>query len=157
MDVETHWHLRDGRFRDKWVNKQASSSFLRPFFYTQSGISFWPDLVVFSKVGFLRKLGTLLLKWICSSVRGRQHIFFFPLNVNRSFCGGGGGGEGGDKAIGVNLCGAIVYIACVAGTWKWWAQEKTGVREGDARVFLARARSLFLPLLPSACYAGYFG
>ena len=36
-------------------------------------------------------------------------------------------------------------VACVAGTWKWWAQEKTGAGEVDARVFLARARSLFRP------------
>ena len=50
---------------------------------------------------------------------------------------------------------------------KYWAQEKTGVREGDtrgerelphpSRVSLARARSLFRPLLPSAYYAGYHG
>ena len=46
-------------------------------------------------------------------------------------------------------------IACVAGAWKQWAQEKPGAREGDTRVSLARARSLFHPLLPSACYAGY--
>ena len=43
-------------------------------------------------------------------------------------------------------------IACVAGAWK--SQEKTGAREGDTRVSLASARSLFRPLLPSACYAG---
>ena len=24
-------------------------------------------------------------------------------------------------------------LACVAGAWKWWEQEKTGVREGDTR------------------------
>ena len=46
-------------------------------------------------------------------------------------------------------------VAYVAGAWKQWAQEKTGAREGDTRVSLARARSLFRPLLPSACYAGY--
>ena len=50
---------------------------------------------------------------------------------------------------------------------KYWAQEKTGVREGDtrgerelphpSRVSLARVCSLFRPLLPSACYAGYHG
>ena len=34
-------------------------------------------------------------------------------------------------------------IACVAGAWKQWAQEKPGAQEGDARVSLARARSLF--------------
>ena len=45
-------------------------------------------------------------------------------------------------------------IACVAGVWKWWAQEKMDAREGDTRVSVARARSLFRPLLPSACYAG---
>ena len=33
-------------------------------------------------------------------------------------------------------------IACVAGAWKQWAQEKPGAREGDTRVSLARARSL---------------
>ena len=27
----------------------------------------------------------------------------------------------------------FVTLACVAGTWKWWAQEKTGAREGDTR------------------------
>ena len=48
-------------------------------------------------------------------------------------------------------------LACVAGAWKWWEQEKTRAREGDTRVSLARARSLFRPLLPSACYAGYYG
>ena len=46
-------------------------------------------------------------------------------------------------------------VAYVAGAWKQWAQEKTGAREGDTRVSLARARSLFRPLLPSTCYAGY--
>ena len=25
------------------------------------------------------------------------------------------------------------YLACVAGAWKWWAQEKTGARERDTR------------------------
>ena len=58
------------------------------------------------------------------------------------------------------------WVACVAGAWKYWAQEKTGAREGDtrgerelphpSRVSLARARSLFRPLLPSPCYAGFF-
>ena len=48
----------------------------------------------------------------------------------------------------------LLNIACVAGAWKQWAQEKTGAREGDTRVSLARARSLFHPLLPSAYYAG---
>ena len=52
------------------------------------------------------------------------------------------------------------FLTCVAGAWKWWAQEKTRSREGDTRrererVSLARARSLFGPLLPSACYACY--
>ena len=46
-------------------------------------------------------------------------------------------------------------IACVAGAWKQWAQEKTGAQEGDTRVSLALHRSLFHPLLPSACYVGY--
>ena len=56
-------------------------------------------------------------------------------------------------------------LTCLAGAWKQWSQEKTGVREGDtrrkrelpnsSRVSLARTRSLFRPLLPSAaCYAG---
>ena len=59
----------------------------------------------------------------------------------------------------------VSELACVAGAWKWWAQEKTGARERDtrgdrefphpSRVSLARARSLFYPPLPSACYAGY--
>ena len=40
------------------------------------------------------------------------------------------------------------WLACVAGACKQWAQEKTGC------VSLARTRSLFRPLLPSACYAG---
>ena len=44
------------------INKLKIVSILTTFYYTQSGIVFWPDLVVFSKVGFLRKLGTLLLK-----------------------------------------------------------------------------------------------
>ena len=44
-------------------------------------------------------------------------------------------------------------LACVAGAWKWWAQEKTGAREGDTRgerephpwrVSLARARPFSL-------------
>ena len=35
------------------------------------------------------------------------------------------------------------------------AQEKKGAREGDTRVSLARARSLFHPPLSSTCYAGY--
>ena len=68
-----------------------------------------------------------------------------------------------------------MILACVAGAWKWWAQEKTGAwkwwaqektgaREEDTRgervphswrVSLARARSLFRLQLPSACYAGY--
>ena len=25
------------------------------------------------------------------------------------------------------------FLACVAGSWKWWAQEKTSAREGDTR------------------------
>ena len=29
-------------------------------------------------------------------------------------------------------------VACIAGAWKWWAKERTGVREGDTRVSLAR-------------------
>ena len=35
-------------------------------------------------------------------------------------------------------------------------QEKTGAREGDTCVSFARAHSLLRPLLPSACYAGYY-
>ena len=27
----------------------------------------------------------------------------------------------------------FVTLACVAGALKWWAQEKTGAREGDTR------------------------
>ena len=46
------------------------------------------------------------------------------------------------------------YMLEVVGTIKKrarekWAKERTGAREGDTR-----ARSLFRPLLPSACYAG---
>ena len=42
-------------------------------------------------------------------------------------------------------------IACVAGAWKQWAQEKNGCprRRHAGSVSLARARSLFRPLLPS--------
>ena len=47
-------------------------------------------------------------------------------------------------------------LACVAGAWKQWAQagEKRAREKDPLRVSLARARSLFRPLLPSACYAG---
>ena len=30
------------------------------------------------------------------------------------------------------------FVACVAGAWKKWAQKRTGAREGDTRVSLAR-------------------
>ena len=55
----------------------------------------------------------------------------------------------------IGMCRPITYLACVAGAWKQWPQEKTRAREGDTRVSLVRARSLFRPLLPSPCYAGY--
>ena len=36
-----------------------------------------------------------------------------------------------------------IDLACVAGAWKWWAQEKTGAREGDTpRVSPSRASVL---------------
>ena len=48
------------------------------------------------------------------------------------------------------------WVACVAGAWKYWVQEKTGAREGVTRgekelphpsgVSFPRARSLFRPL-----------
>ena len=25
------------------------------------------------------------------------------------------------------------HLACVVGAWKWWAEERTGAREGDTR------------------------
>ena len=41
-------------------------------------------------------------------------------------------------------------LACVAGAWKYWAQEKRGARHRHpSRVSLARARSLLRQLLPS--------
>ena len=60
-------------------------------------------------------------------------------------------------------------IACVAGAWKQWAKERTGMREGDtqgvrerlhgrplpSRVSFSRTRFFLCPLLASACYAGY--
>ena len=59
----------------------------------------------------------------------------------------------------------VLFLACVAGAWKYWTQEKTGAQKGNSRVerellhpsrvSLARAHSLFHPLLPSARYAGY--
>ena len=52
----------------------------------------------------------------------------------------------------------VVFSSLLAGARKYWAQERTGAREGDkTRVspWAARARSLFHPLLPSAGYAGY--
>ena len=47
-------------------------------------------------------------------------------------------------------------VACVAGARKWWAKERTGVREGDTRVSFSCARFFLCPLLPSACNAGYY-
>ena len=35
-------------------------------------------------------------------------------------------------------------VACVAGAWKKWAQEKTGAREGDTLACLPRARPFSL-------------
>ena len=49
---------------------------------------------------------------------------------------------------------SMIKLACVAGAWKQWAEEKTGARGRHARVEV-EARSLFRPLIPSACYAGY--
>ena len=42
------------------------------------------------------------------------------------------------------------FLACVAGAWKWWAQEKTGAREGDSPLAcLPHARPFSLSLTSS--------
>ena len=44
----------------------------------------------------------------------------------------------------------ISCLACVAGAWRWWAQERTG-RVRETRVS-SSAHVLYRPLLRSACY-----
>ena len=58
-----------------------------------------------------------------------------------------------EKQVSVAPKDVCRLLAYVAGAWKLSAQEKTRAR-GDTRVSLARARSLFRPLPPNACYAG---
>ena len=68
----------------------------------------------------------------------------------------------GKSALGTRLNNIVcVNIACVAGAWKYLGVEKNRrAKVRHARVerntCLPRARrSLFSPLFPSACYAGY--
>ena len=49
-------------------------------------------------------------------------IIIIKLLLNGLVCG-----------IGRYFFSSICNLACVAGAWKSWAQEKTGAREGDTR------------------------
>ena len=92
MDVETHWRVRDGRFRDKWVIKTSlKSSPLRRLFVTPNLVLFLARFGCFLKSGFSQKTWHIIAKMNMFLSSGPSTYSPFPRSTLTGRLGAGVG------------------------------------------------------------------